>query len=186
MTAANERAGRPATTALKPEMQAYLNSQLEAGERVLWAGTTDVAGRMRRARIVLGITCLFLMFMCSGIFLVIDNPDRWLLVTLSLLGWPAFWAIGIWLQSGHLRRTLYAVTDRRALILSVGKPRRTQSYPPEKLDFLRTKAWKGGRGTLYFAEFTDSEGATAYFGFEHIADVKEVAALMQRTFGPLG
>jgi hypothetical protein len=80
-------------------MQAYLDSQIEPGERVLWAGTTDVTGRMRRLW-PLVIVCAFMRFLCSRMFLVMDNPDKGLLVALSLLGWPVFGAITIWLQVG--------------------------------------------------------------------------------------
>ena len=45
---------------ISPDMQTYLNTQLEAGEQVLWAGTTHVSGRMRRLR-PLVILSLFMM-----------------------------------------------------------------------------------------------------------------------------
>jgi hypothetical protein len=185
MSSGQKQTKPPAQGGITPAMQAHLDGQLEAGEQVLWAGTTDTAGQMKTGRTFMIIVCGFLMVMCSGIFLAMDRPGKWLLVVLSLLGWPAFAALALWLQSGHLRRVLYAVTDRRALILTVGKSRRTESYPPEKLEFLRMRKHKSGLGSLYFREEEDMEGKSYGVGFVSIADVEQVAALMQRTFGPL-
>ena len=76
--------------------------------------------------------------------------SRGVLVLVSLLVWTGIPAFVAWSQSSHLRHTLYAITDRRALILSVGDPKRTESYPPEKIEFLQTVPKAGGRGDLYF------------------------------------
>ena len=58
----------PAGLSISPHMQAYLDTQVEAGEQVLWAGTTNMPGRMKRLRPFV-IMCLFMMFFCSGLFL---------------------------------------------------------------------------------------------------------------------
>ncbi|HUX75830.1 MAG TPA: hypothetical protein VMY40_04230 [Anaerolineae bacterium] len=174
----------PAVPSISPQMQAYLNTQIEADEQVLWAGTTNVSGRMKRLR-PLVILCLFMMFFCSGLFLLMDNPSRLLLVLLSLLTWAGIPAVVAWGQSNHLRRTLYAITNRRVLIMSVGKPSRTESYPPEKLDFIRPVSKKAGRGDIYFTVLR-GKGRHRHMRFNHgfldIAEVEQVADLMRRTF----
>ena len=169
---------------IDPQMQAYLNTQIEAGEQVLWAGTTNVFGRMRRL-IPFIVLCLFMMFFCSGIFVLMDNPSRVFLALLSLLTWAGIPAFVAWRQSGHLRRTLYAITNRRVLITSVGKPKRTESYPPDKLEFIRPVSKKGGRGDIYFTVLR-GKGSRRHMRFNHgfldIGDVEQVAGLMRRTF----
>jgi hypothetical protein len=173
-----------AVPSISPQMQAYLNTQIEADEQVLWAGTTNVSGRMKRLR-PLVILSLFMMFFCSGLFLLMDNPSRLLLVLLSLLTWAGIPAVVAWGQSNHLRRTLYAITNRRVLIMSVGKPKRTESYPPEKLEFIRPVSKKGGRGDIYFTVLR-GKGRHRHMRFNHgfldIAEVEQVADLMRRTF----
>ena len=173
-----------AVPSISPQMQAYLNDQIDAGERVLWAGTTNVSGRMKRLR-PLVILSLFMMVFCSGLFLLMDTPSRLLLVVLSLLIWAGIPAVVTWGQSDHLRRTLYAITDRRVLIMSLGKPKRTESYPPEKLEFIRPVAKKGGRGDIYFTVLR-GKGRHRHMRFNHgfldIAEVEQVAGLMRRTF----
>ena len=173
-----------AVSSVSPQMQAYLDTQIEADEQVLWAGTTNVFGRMKRL-IPFVILCLFMMFFCSGLFFLMDNPSRLLLALLSLLTWAAIPAVVAWGQSNHLRRTLYAITDRRVLIMSVGKPRRTESYPPEKLEFIRPAPKKEGRGDIFFTVLR-GKGRHRHMRFNHgfldIAEVEQVADLMRRTF----
>ena len=173
-----------AAPSVSPHMQAYLNTQIEADEQVIWAGTTNVSGRMKRL-IPFVILCLFMMFFCSGLFLLMDTPSRLPLALLSLLAWAGIPTVVVWGQLNHLRRTLYAITNRRVLITSVGKPKRTESYPPEKLEFIRPVSKKGGRGDIYFTVLR-GKGRRRHMRFNHgfrdIAAVEQVADLMRRTF----
>lgn len=163
---------------ISPQMKQYLQSQLETGERVLWAGTTDVPGRTRRL-LPLVASSIFLMFLCSFVFW--NNPSRWVLVVLSVLIWAGIPALVYWRQSTHLRKTLYAVTDRRALILSVGNPKGTQSFPPERIEFVQPMRKKGGRGDIYFAflEGSGQAGERYKHGFLDIENAEYVAGLMR-------
>jgi len=174
----------PVSPSIGPKMQAYLNTQIEADERVLWSGTTNVSGRMKRL-VPIYILCVFMMIFCSGYFFLLDNPSRLTLVLFSLLTWAGIPAVVAWGQSDHLRRTLYAITDRRVLILSVDKPKRTESYPPEKLEFIRPVAKQGGRGDIYFIVLR-GRGRQRHqklnHGFLDVAEVERVAELMRRTF----
>lgn len=185
MTERQAKQTQPSTVpVISPHMQAYLDTQIEAGERVLWAGTTNVSGRMKRLRPFV-IMSLFMMFFCSGFFLLMDNPSRLLLVVLSVLTWAGIPAVVAWGQSNHLRRTLYAITDRRVLITSVGQPKRTESYPPEKLEFIRPVSKKEGRGDIYFTVLRGKgrhRHTRIQHGFLDIAEVEQVADLMRRTF----
>lgn len=171
-------------SSISPRMQAYLDTQVEADEQVIWAGTTNVSGRMRRL-VPFYIMCLFMMFFCSIIFFFMDNPSRLTLVLFSSLTWAGIPAFVAWGQSDHLRRTLYAITNRRVLILSVDKPKRTESYPPEKLEFIKPVIKTGGRGDIYFITLR-GRGRHRHMSFDHgfldIAEVKQVADLMRRTF----
>ena len=185
MTEQQTRQTQPsAVSAVGPQMQAYLNTQIEADEQVLWAGTTNVLGRMRRL-LPFVILCLFMMFFCSGLFFLMDNPSRLLLALLSLLAWAGIPAIVAWGQSNHLRHTLYAITNRRVLIMSAGKPGKTESYPPEKLEFIRPVSKKMGRGDIYFTVLR-GKGRRRHMRFNHgfldITEVEQVADLMRRTF----
>jgi hypothetical protein len=110
-----------------------------------------------------------------------SNPDRWLLVLISVVMWTGIPALVYWRQTAHLRNTLYAVTDKRALILSLGNPRRTESYPPEKIEFVHPVPRTGGLGDLYFTVLrgTGTNRQSFKHGFLSIDDVDSVARLMR-------
>jgi hypothetical protein len=166
--------------AITPQMKQYLEAQLEAGEQVLWAGTTDVPGRTRRLWPLL-VASVFLTFLCSFVFW--NNPSRWVLVLLSLLVWAGIPVFVYLRQTAHLRHTLYAITDRRALILSVGNPKRTESYPPQKIEFVHAIPRGGGRGDLLFVVLrgTGTRSQSFKHGFLGIEEVARVARLMRET-----
>jgi hypothetical protein len=165
---------------ISSEMREYLTTQIEPDEKVLWADTTNVSGRMRRLMPIAGLS-LAMIPLCSFVFW--SNPSRALLVALSVLVWVGIPILIVWGQSDHLRRTLYAITDRRALILSVGKPQRTESYPPESIRFVQPVARPSGRGDLYFTllEGTGTSRQSFKHGFLDIPQVEQVADLMRRT-----
>jgi hypothetical protein len=160
---------------ISPEMEQYLKTQIDADEKVLWASTSNFQGRMGRLRI-LPVMSLVMMVFCSVFSW--SNPDRWILVLLSIVIWAAIPAVAIWSQSRHVRGTLYAVTNRRALIMTVGNPKKSESYPPEAIRFLRPEP-KGGRlGDLYFTAFEDDDLRWEH-GFLAIEDVNGVARLIR-------
>jgi len=164
--------------AITAQMKQYLETQLEAGEQVLWAGATDVPGRTRRLW-PLALSAVFGTFLCSFVFW--NNPSRWVLVLVSLLVWTGIPAFVYWRQTAHLRDTLYALTDRRALILSVGDPKRSESYPPEKIEFVHAVSRGGSGGDLYFTMLRGTGARRERFkhGFLGIANVEHVAQLMR-------
>jgi hypothetical protein len=108
------------------------------------------------------------------------NPDRWLLVLLSVVFWGGLPVLVNWSMTRHLRGRLYAITDRRALIMMVGDPRKTESYPPQEIKFVRPVARGAGLGDLYFTALEDDEQRWEH-GFLAIEDVSGVASLMRKT-----
>ena len=167
---------------LGPGMLDYLYTQIAEDEQVQWAGATDVGSRIRRMWFLIP-ACLLMLFLCS--FMSINDPGWLLLVSLSVAFWGGLPVLIYRMQLNHLKRTLYAITDRRALILSVGKPKKTESYTSDKINFIRPVHRKDGRGDLYFArlEGTGTEGWQSFnHGFLYITDVEQVADLMRRTF----
>jgi len=172
-------AGRMASEqpSISPGMTEYLQGQVAADEKVLWAGTTDVAARMRRL-VPVPVAAVFNILVCTIAFS--QNPSWLLLELLSVLFWGGLAVVIAWGHSRNLQRTLYAITNRRALILSVGNPRKTESYPPERIDFVRPVVKKGGRGNLYFTTIGSRRSRRYNHGFLDIADVERVARLMDR------
>jgi purine-cytosine permease-like protein len=166
------------------EMRTYLSTQIEADERVLWVGTTNISERMRRLRPII-IMCICMMLFCSVSVLLMDNPSWLFLLIMCILVWAGIPTFIVRRQSNHLRNTIYALTDQRALILSLDKPKRTESYPPAKIEFVRPVVKQEGYGDLYFTVLR-GKGQQRHqrinHGFLAIAEVEYVASLMRQTF----
>jgi hypothetical protein len=112
-----------------------------------------------------------------------NNPDRWILVLVSVLFWGGLPVLVNWSMTRHLRGRLYAITDRRALIMMMGDPRKTESYPPERIQFVRPVPRGPGLGDLYFTALEDERQRWEH-GFLAIQDVSGVARLMREKLLP--
>ena len=174
-----------------------LRRELDKDEVVLWSAQPDVAASARA-----GLTCYFIAVpwiaasiywtwttsapLCSGQHL---DDIAWTLLAGSLLGLFLGLAVlgePLW-ASQRAKRTIYAVTDSRILILRFFGARRTvQSFlrisiaemeRTERADgsgnltFIR-QPWRDGDRDLHFRTET----------FTHIANVREVENLVRKTF----
>lgn len=90
------------------------------------------------------------------------------------------------------QKTVYALTDERAVILTATWPRgvSVRSITPEDLS-PRERTWNSdGSGSLFFSRLTQRHGGgvgpgsyeEVRVGFEHIADVRDVEALIEKTY----
>lgn len=170
---------------IPPKAMTYLATQTGEGETVLWVGTTAVEVRRRRL-IPMIMGCLFMLLLCSWVFSM-NNPSPWGAIGLSALVWVGIPVVVVWRQSDHLRRTLYAITDRRALVLSVDKPEKTEAYPPEKVEFIKVTMKKTGRGDVLFLTLRGRRtGPAAHVTYDHgfldVLEPHQVAAIMRRSF----
>ncbi len=99
-----------------------------------------------------------------------------------------FGSLGIFLGGGVLaqagmtawrvRRTIYAITEKRLLILQVGRVVKVFSFFPEKIVALEKQVHSSGRGNLVFAK--DDFGNTigfrrdGFYGIENVAGVERI------------
>lgn len=185
---------------IEPEIAAALQGYLLPGERLTWTGRPPAGVRLT------GKDALFIPFslVWGGFALfweamvlsqALTNPEvPWIF---PLFGVP-FVVIGLYLIAGRFwadawlrSRTLYALTDRRALVLRTAFGARLTSSPLSGP--VRLARQSGARGTLEFGApnplaamggafwppgFTYFTGATA---FEDIPDVMQVYALATAT-----
>ncbi len=81
------------------------------------------------------------------------------------------------------RRTVYAVTNRRAIVIRGGRTTSIRSYLPDRLRELHRRERNDGTGDVLFATrfWTDSEGdrRTEESGFLRIDNPKEVEARLR-------
>jgi hypothetical protein len=177
----------PTDDFLAGDTGALVEAELDKGERITWIGR-PIAGRMARSAIpmvVLGVPftafAVFWMAMASGIAGVAGSGVRlffvlwgipFVLVGLGMLASP------FWMYRKALG-TVYAITDRRALIIERGITGRSvvRTFDPAGLGTLSRVQDADGSGSLVFRrEFRPAgrRGRFVEIGFLAVPDVREV------------
>jgi hypothetical protein len=167
--------------ALSQEQHALAQSHLRSDERMLWVGQPD-ARRMARNYIVPGWGAAFVIAVVLALIgvdllvLVLFVPV--LLVIMLLLGL-------LWIYP-DARRTVYALTDQRVLVLNTRRPETPQELSGSDIGALRCFEQPDGTGDLFFAsaeyQRTRRRGTTRHFGFIGIPQVRDVEQQMQQVF----
>lgn len=146
---------------LAPEARTRLERELEPGEKVFWAGQPRPGRHALRALPIalFGVPwtafAVFWTVMASGIGGQ-AHEFGWLF---GLFGLP-FVAIGIamlgspWWARRRAMATVYAITERRALILSGTRTLRTESHASEQFVEIHKTERSDGSGDLLFLERT--------------------------------
>lgn len=173
----------PAFTGERPLLPA-LEAHLEKGEKVRWAARADFRSVLR--------TKLVLWW--------IGVPWTIAVIALYFTGWlpaEAFYPLGMvsfaFLAAPFIlvfegERTIYAITDRRALIVHDGmrKSRVGQAFRgmDEKLEVLETA---NGAGHVYFASNLSTKmrdtDHTGKLAFRDVANAKNVARILDQARG---
>ena len=194
--------------ALPPETQTAVNAELAPGERVVWSGQ-PIAGRLARKGLLLSLFAIpfagFAVFWMVGAGATTSHftgsdlgPVSWVARLFPLFGLP-FLCVGLgmffsplWLLR-RAKRTVYLVTDRRAIILApaIWRGVMVRSFMPDRLKDLRRTQNADGSGDIVFTsewQNTGNQGARSLdVGFLAIPDVKRVEdsirALVERADG---
>ncbi len=182
------------------DLQFEVEAELMAGEDLLWVGQPDplqVALALRHLwPMLFGLLWLgFVGFIFFGFsFASFGNMGgrAGIFSVLPLI----FIAVGLWPVSLPLReyisatRTVYALTPRRAIIVSGLFSRTVQSYSPNQMQLVKTRVHGNGTGDIIFQleERSRSSGShgrryyTVEIGFFGIHNPREVEALMLELF----
>jgi hypothetical protein len=190
---------------LSPELESRLQSELQPGERLVWAGQPrpDLVSRQAWLLVPCGVVftgfALFWMVTAGGMAAVAGGVNGgfgslfgcfpcfgipFVLVGLFMLTSP------VWLRR-QAHKTLYALTDRRAILFEPKwfRMATVRSYTAAGLSHLTRRERPDGSGDLVFEEFTtsnlDSDGNRSYSttrrGFLAIDRVREVEELVRKT-----
>lgn len=170
---------------LPHDLQAKVDRELESGERIQWMSMPIPRFFTPRA------TALFLFAIPWTAFSVFFSwgPGDFMFV---LFGLP-FILIGLGLLSSPLwayrkaLKTVYVITDRRAITFDGGWSTTIRSYPPSKLQDVYRKEKKDGSGDVIIARgaWRDSDGhrQSEELGFLRIANPKEVEQMLKQLAG---
>lgn len=169
-----------------------LQNELDAGETLLWQGAPDPARLAQRNlwQAAFGgcFTCFALFWMGGAFFIssMIAGATGWRLLSAFPLFGLIFLVVGLGLLFSPLTAmkrgssTVYAVTDRRLIVLESGK---VLSYSPSDLQTLERRDTPDGRGDLVFQRRTSysSEGHSSVreIGFFGIPNPREVERLVR-------
>jgi hypothetical protein len=171
--------------ALPPDLDALVRDELGPGERPLWAAQ-PLAGRTALQACLIWLFAVpwtaFSVFWTVMAASAAGAMDGWGVI-FPLWGTP-FVAVGLAMLSAPVwawrgaRRTLYAVTDRRAVVFTASGFRgiSVRTFAPAALADVRRTERPDGSGDLVFSRTTtvDSDGdrSTTDAGFLNVADVR--------------
>jgi len=178
---------------LDPELNDLVKGELESGEQARWVGRPRVLPFVRR----LFLSSVFAIpFTAIGLLLVLaaanaEGGQFWLILVFGLV----VLAPGLYHLSSPLwtirkaQRTVYVVTDRRAIVFTGTFSRIVLSFGPEQFtQLLRTEKPDGSGDILFLGPRTAPgerrrrSGSTdsAFYGIENVKEVegllKDIAA----------
>jgi hypothetical protein len=174
------------------DLRDKVNSELERGERIEWIEMpiprffTPVSTGMFLFAIPWTAFAAFWICGAAGF----KVPDFKLGFDLFPLFGVPFLLIGLAMLSSPIwarrraSKTVYVITDRRAITFDGGWSTTIRSYPPEKLQDVYRKEKKDGSGDVIFARraWHDSDGDrhTEELGFLRIKEPREVEQMLKK------
>ncbi len=193
---------------LNQQMADEVEAELLAQERLLWIGQ-PVPGRMllrsSRSSAAALLGALIALALTGGLFFVLTATRAGAVSRSPMMGgiFALIMLVGLVAVLGPMimnaltaRRTVYTVTDRRALVIAGLLSRSVQSYGPDDIEFIKRTMRGGDVGDLVF-RYETRRGAASFggtvvgmqsdsvpVGFFAIRHAREVEALMLETFKP--
>ena len=172
------------------ESQQIAQAQLESGEQLLWHGKPDPKRYVLGSLLILlfGIpwTAFSLFWMAAASGFLFSESGNGVFSLFALFGVP-FVLVGFGMLSApywvyrKMKRTVYALTNRRALIITSGKSQKIQSYTDKDIGVIERTERANGKGDVTFAtEITNK--STQKIGFLSIADARRVERLLLDVF----
>lgn len=167
-------------------------SQLDSGERLLWSGSPSPRAAAVSALPAVLFGLPFAAFACFWIAIAwratSQHAAGGMFPLFPLFGLP-FLLVGmlivfapLWSSLGA-RGTVYAVTDRRAMIITSAGMRGVQSYTHDDLSDITLMEGKDGTGSVFFAarSMPSSRGYTTTLrvGFIGIPEARHVEQLIR-------
>jgi hypothetical protein len=176
------------TTVLRDnDLRLMVERELQDGERVMWMEQPRPGGLIWTA---LPIVLFAIPWTGFAVFWMVNawrmGSDLWF----ALFGLP-FVLVGLGMLSAPLwllrkaRRTVYAVTDRRAFTLVGGRSVAVENFRPEQLTHLSTKERADGSGDIVFSTALQPGISSQYSpqgirnGFFGVPNVKEAETFLR-------
>lgn len=167
-----------------------VDSELLEGEELLWVGQPNPVGAAIGPTFLRDLSPLLIMGLFFGFFFTIiatevpmdEFPARFMLLPFGIIMLTSLWPILARFMSAT--RSVYAITDRRAIIINGGS---VKSYGPDDIEFVERKMRGQNSGNLLFANEIHTSSSSRSnrvtsrpVGFLGIENVREVEAIMLR------
>lgn len=183
--------GGPSDSFIPLHLQELVSAELDEDEHIVWQAQPKPGLYSRRAWpiVLFGIPwtgfAVFWIFGAAGfkwptfqsgadLFPLFGVP--FVLIGLGLLSTP------LWMRRAA-RRTIYVITDRRAIVIGGAWALNVESFQPSRLHEIRRKQRRDGSGDLIFrtevSQNRDGRTRESPVGFMAIADVKGVEDLIR-------
>jgi hypothetical protein len=168
----------PMKLGLDRGMRAYdkIIADLQPGEELLWCEEPSPGTYFLKKSGLLGVL-LFGFVLGVAICAEPDGSGHWILIFFSVLLFG-----GLVQEAIAAFRTLYAITNRRLVILHPAMlSTELESYYPPDIDFVKKTKRKNGSGSIIFAAVRERSGKrtqTVEIGFWGIEDVDAVETLL--------
>jgi hypothetical protein len=189
-------------TPLRQELEDQIARDLEPGEQVVWMDQPlprfFTAESLGPFLLSIPFTAFVTFWIYGSAGFKIPDIRRGTHGLFPLFGLPFLFAC-LFMMAAPLRayrkarRSMYAITNRRAILLEVGWKRSFRSFPPEDLKNIQREEDDEGYGDIVFAQdfWVDSHGAhhDRYVGFLNVREPKVVEqhlrGLAQRAAGSM-
>jgi len=180
---------------MDPYAASLVSPDLDANERLLWAGRPDpLALALARSWLAAMASAMFLSAGSLGLSFsgATSGPISFALMSTFQLLWPGLLIIGLSLALVPVLRfyqaqgTMYAITDERAIILSHFPYRAVSSITANRIAFVRRRERDDNTSDVLFAEHINRAGEAGVLirreGFYGIPDGQHVDRLIRGTF----
>ncbi|KNY26494.1 hypothetical protein [Pseudobacteroides cellulosolvens] len=169
---------------LSYEEQRLINGELNVGERVIWADKPVLGSLFFKSFAIYLFAIpwttfsLFWMYGASkGSFIFSLFGVPFVLIGLYMLCTP-------FINKNAEKRTIYIVTNQRAIIYKYGRKIKVKSFFPNQVANIERYQNKNGTGNIIFSSEviynSDGERSTNQVGFIGIKDVKKVEDIINR------
>ncbi len=179
------------------ERQSIASAELQHGEHLVWWGQPSGAVMAKSTWPVFLFAIpwtLFSLFWTGMAFFITEGNESvffgWIF---PLFGLP-FVGIGFWMMASPFRvakkagRIVYAITNKRAMIITSGDTKKVQSFFQKDIKDIRRTEKKDGSGNLQFASETLQPSRGGAFnqqsGFLGIPDVNTVEMYLRDFLKP--
>jgi hypothetical protein len=179
--------------AIPRRLQETVERELEPGERIKWM---DMPIRELFTPASTAVCIAGILITAFAVLWTVFEASEKPLVSLGSGGFGvfAFFGIpfvllGLGMMSSPLwarrktGKTVYVITDRRAITFDGGWSTTIRSYPPNKLKDMHRKEKKDGSGDVVFTRQAyggSEDGQLMELGFLRVRDVKEVEGMLRK------